>query len=100
MFVGSEKKLIDNLKIGGAGCISATTNFSGSLQKKFMMILKKVDRLVMKMKSLRILEVFDETGNLISALHTLKSIENKAYKNMFRPFRIVKRKKKESLLKN
>ena len=34
MFVGSEKLLLDNLKIGGAGCISATTNITGILAKK------------------------------------------------------------------
>ena len=32
--VGSEK-LTDNLKINGAGVISATTNFSGSLAKVY-----------------------------------------------------------------
>ena len=41
MFVGSEKKLLDNLKIGGAGCISATTNFTGSLAKKVYDDFKK-----------------------------------------------------------
>ena len=43
MFVGSEKKLLDGLKVGAAGCISATTNFTGQLQKKFLMIFIKAN---------------------------------------------------------
>ena len=39
-------------------------------------------------------------GNLISALHTLKSIENKVYKNMLPPLEILSEKKKEEMLKN
>ena len=42
MFVGTEKKLLDNLKIGGAGCISATTNVTGSIAKKVFDNFKKI----------------------------------------------------------
>ena len=40
MFVGSEKNYWKDLKLGAAGCISATTNVTGSLAKKFLMIFK------------------------------------------------------------
>ena len=50
-----------------------------------------------KLKALR--SVFDETGNLISALHTLKSLENKIYKNILPPLEILSEDKKEMLIK-
>ena len=76
MFVGSEKLLLDNLKIGGAGCISATTNITGILAKKVFDDFKKTkdSKEIDKLKKIR--TIFDETGNLVSAVHTLKSIEN------------------------
>ena len=50
-----------------------------------------------KLKALR--TVFDETGNLISALHTLKSAENEIYKNMLPPLEILDEDKKKEMLK-
>ena len=51
MFVGSEKKLLDGLKIGAAGCISATTNFTGSLAKKvFDDFHKKISSMMKNLK--------------------------------------------------
>jgi len=99
MFVGSEKKLLNGLKIGAAGCISATTNVTGSLAKKvFDDFHKNGDSSNdSKLKALR--TVFDDTGNLISALHTLKSIENKAYANMLPPLEMLSEEKKNKMLK-
>ena len=99
MFVGSEKKLLDGLKIGAAGCISATTNVTGSLAKKVYddFHKSKDSSSDKKLKALR--TVFDETGNLISALHTLKSLENKIYKNMLPPLEILSEEKKIEMLK-
>ena len=39
------------------------------------------------------------TGNLISALHTLKSMENEVYKNMLPPLEMLSREKKNEMLK-
>ena len=50
-----------------------------------------------KLKALR--EVFDETGNLISALHTFKSLENEIYKNMLPPLEVLSEEKKIQMLK-
>ena len=50
-----------------------------------------------KLKALR--TVFDNTGNLISALHTLKSIENEVYKNMLPPLEMLSEEKKNEMLK-
>ena len=99
MFVGSEKKLTDNLKIGGAGVISATTNFSGLLAKKVYDDFKKTGSSTEDEKLKDIRSAFDESGNLITALHTLKSIENKAYANLLPPLELLNENKKEELIK-
>ena len=100
MFVGSEKKLIDNLKIGGAGVISATTQFSGSLAKKVYDDFKKTGSSNDDEKLKDIRSAFDETGNLITALHTLKSIENKAYANLLPPLELLNENKMKFCFKN
>ena len=99
MFVGSEKKLLNGLKAGAAGCISATTNVTGSVAKKvFDDFHRSGDSSSdSKLKALR--TVFDDTGNLISALHTLKSIENEVYKNMLPPLEMLSDEKTKEMLK-
>ena len=99
MFVGSEKKLIQGLKLGAAGCISATTNVTGSIAKKvFDDFNKNGDSTEQeKLKALR--SVFDDTGNLVSALHTFKSLQNKVYANMLPPLQILSEEKKNEMLK-
>jgi len=99
MFVGSEKKLLDGLRVGAVGCISATTNVTGSLAKKVFDDFHKNRNSSddSKLKALR--TVFDDTGNLISALHTLKSLENKAYANMLPPLEMLNEEKKNKMLK-
>ena len=99
MFVGSEKKLLDNLKLGGAGVISATTHFSGSLARKVYDDFKKKGSSSENEKLQAIRTAFDETGNLITALHTLKSLENKAYANLLPPLELLSESKKEELIK-
>ena len=99
MFVGSEKKLLDGLKAGASGCISATTNFSGSLAKKVYDDFKNKKSSSENEKLQAIRTAFDETGNLISALHTLKSLENKAYENLLPPLELLNQNKKEDLIK-
>tara|TARA_Y100001970_G_scaffold260026_1_gene341649 strand:+ start:666 stop:1556 length:891 start_codon:yes stop_codon:yes gene_type:complete len=99
MFVGSEKKLLDGLRLGAAGCISATTNITGSLAKKVFDDFYKTGDSVddLKLKNLR--TVFDDTGNLISALHTLKSLQNKIYSNMLPPLDLLNDEKKNEMIK-
>ena len=99
MFVGSEKLLLDNLKIGGAGCISATTNITGILAKKVFDDFKKTkdSKEIDKLKKIR--TIFDETGNLVSAVHTLKSIEDLNFKNLLPPLELLSEEKKNKMLK-
>ena len=99
MFVGSEKKLLDGLKVGAAGCISATTNVTGSLAKKVYDDFHKSGNSSVneKLKTLR--TIFDDTGDLISALHTFKSLENKAYENLLPPLELLSDSKKKEMIK-
>ena len=92
-------ELTDNLKIGGAGVISATTNFSGLLAKKVYDDFKKTGSSTDDEKLKDIRSAFDESGNLITALHTLKSIENKAYANLLPPLELLNENKKHELIK-
>ncbi len=99
MFVGSEKKLLNGLKLGAAGCISATTNVTGVLAKKvFDDFHRSGDSSNdVKLKALR--TVFDDTGNLVAALHTFKSLENKNYSNLLPPLELLDENKKNELIK-
>ena len=99
MFVGTEKNLLDNLKIGGAGCISATTNVTGSIAKKVFNDFKKNKDPNENDKLKKLRTVFDETGNLLSAVHTLKSLENSAFKNLLPPLELLNEEKKNEMIK-
>ena len=99
MFVGSEKKLLNGLKTGAAGCISATTNVTGIIAKKVFDDFYKDGKSADDEKLKAIRTVFDDTGNLISALHTLKSIENNLYANMLPPLELLSNAKKNEMLK-
>ena len=99
MFVGSEKKLLDGLRQNVAGCISATTNFSGALAKKVYDDFHKKGSSEDNDKLQSVRTAFDDTGNLISALHTLKSLENNIYGNMLPPLELLSKIKKEELIR-
>ena len=98
MFVGSEKKLLEGLKVGAAGCISATTNVTGSLAKKVFDDFQKNGNSPSDKKLKAVRTVFDDTGNLISALHTLKSLDKEIYKNILPPLEILSEEKKKEML--
>ena len=50
-----------------------------------------------KLKKIR--TVFDETGNLISAVHTFKVLENSSFKNLLPPLELLSEEKKNQMLK-
>ena len=87
MFVGTEIKLLKNLELAGAGVISATTNVTHSLARKVyddFKKKKKVDNKIFE-KLCAIRKAYEETGNLITALHYSLSINDKKYKNLLPP---------------
>ena len=89
IFVGSEVRLLENLKLGGAGLISATVNITSSLARNVYESFKRGkvetdqnDHLVAVRK------VFDNY-NLISALHSYKAEENSFYNNIIPPLQLL-----------
>ena len=77
MFVGSEIKLQKNLELGGAGVISATTNVTHSIARKVFDNFKnkkKDSKIFEKLCAIR--KAYDDSGNLITALHYFLSLEN------------------------
>lgn len=89
IFVGSEVRLLENLKLGGAGLISATVNITSSLARNVYESFKRGkvetdqnDHLVSVRK------VFDNY-NLISALHSYKAEENSFYNNIIPPLQLL-----------
>ena len=98
MFVGSEIKLLQGLKMGCVGCISATTNVTNSLARTVYddFINNKEQTVNEKLCAVR--KTFDETGNLISALHSFMSLQSIKYKKLLPPLSLLSEKKHEELI--
>jgi|TARA_B110000438_G_scaffold48977_1_gene49386 4-hydroxy-tetrahydrodipicolinate synthase len=99
MFVGSEIKLQKNLELGGAGVISATTNVTHSIARKVFDNFKnkkKDSKIFEKLCAIR--KAYDDSGNLITALHYFLSLENENYKNLLPPLVVLDVAKQKELL--
>jgi len=99
MFVGSEIKLLKNLELGGAGVISATTNVTHSMAREVFDNFKnkkKNNKIFEKLCAVR--KAYDDSGNLITALHYFLSLSNKNYKNLLPPLVPLDTTKQKELL--
>ena len=99
MFVGSEIKLLKNLELGGAGVISATTNVTHSMAREVFDNFKnkkKNNEIFEKLCAVR--KAYDDSGNLITALHYFLSLSNKNYKNLLPPLVPLDTTKQKELL--
>ena len=97
MFPGSEAKLLKGLNIGCAGCISAVTNVTHELAREvFDDFESKIEQKSNK-KLIAVRETFDQ-HNLISALHSFMSTNNKDYKNLLPPLSLLTNEKERELL--
>jgi len=94
MLVGNEINLIKNLELGGAGCISATTQICPALARK--VFEKKDQKDYEKMSSIR--KAFDATGNLISAVHYFLSLSDSRYERMLPPLTPLSKEKQKNLI--
>ena len=81
IFIGSEVRLLENLKIGGAGLISATANVTSSIAQEVYDSFKKGKTSELNEHLISVRKVFDKY-NLISALHSYKAQEDSSYKNI------------------
>ena len=96
---GSELKLLRGLEIGCSGIITATCNVTGKLSRKVYddFFLNKPQSINIKLCNVR--QAFDKY-NLISGLHTFCSRENKIYKNLLPPLRLLNQSEEKELIEN
>ena len=99
IFPGSESKLLDGLRIGCKGIITATTNVTGSLAREvYDCFLNNLPQ-SSNQKLCDIRSSF-EKYNLISGLHTFMSQKNSIFRNLLPPLKLLSEKEKEELLTN
>ena len=97
IFPGSEAKLLKGLELGCSGCISAVTNVTHSLSRKVFDDFENKKKQTVNEKVMKVRQVFDQYP-LISALHSLLSIEDKKYQNILPPLTLLDTKSKDELL--
>ena len=95
---GSELKLLKGLELGCSGIITATCNVTASLSRKVYddFFLDKNQTSNKKLCDIR--SAFDNY-NLISGLHTFYSQENKIYKNILPPLRLLTENEEKNLMR-
>ena len=94
---GSELKLLKGLEIGCSGIITATCNVTANLSRKVYDDFFSHNEQTCNKKLCDIRSAFDNF-NLISGLHTFYSRENKIYKNLLPPLRLLNTKEKKILM--
>jgi 4-hydroxy-tetrahydrodipicolinate synthase len=97
IFPGSEAKLLNGLELGCSGCISAVTNVTHSLARKVFDDFENKKQQSVNEKLINVRKIFDKYP-LISALHSLLSIENKNFSYILPPLTLLNSKLKEELL--
>ena len=93
---GSETKLLEGLKIGCSGIITATCNVTAELSRKVYDDFHKNREQTFNEKLCSIRKVFDKF-NLISALHTISSENDKDFENILPSLRLLNEKEKKLL---
>ena len=97
IFPGSEAKLLNGLELGCSGCISAVTNVTHSLARKVFDDFVNKKQQSVNEKLINVRQIFDKYP-LISALHSLLSIENKNFSYILPPLTLLNSKLQEELL--
>ena len=96
---GSESKLLKGLKLGNTGIITATCNVTAQLARKVYDDFLSGKEQIHNQKLIDVRNEF-EKYNLISALHTLKSKDDKIYKNLLPPLDLLDSMNEKNLLQN
>ena len=96
---GSESKLLKGLELGCAGIITATCNVTAQLARRVYDDFFSNKDQIYNQKLIDVRNEF-EKYNLISALHALKSKEDKIYKNLLPPLSLLNSKDENNLLEN
>ena len=97
IFPGSETKLLKGLELGCGGIISAICNVTASLARKVFddFANKKKQKFNEKLCAVR--KVFDE-NNLISALHSFMSFEDKKYSIVLPPLTLLSKEEEKQMM--
>ena len=96
---GSESKLLKGLEIGCAGIITATCNVTAQLARRVYDDFFSSKEQMYNEKLTDVRNAF-EKYNLISALHTFKSKEDKDYKNLLPPLGLLDSESENNLIEN
>ncbi len=96
---GSELKLLEGLKIGCTGIITATCNVTAKLARTVYDDFYGDKSESHNEKLCNVRKVFDQF-NLISGLHTFLARENKIYENMLPPLSLLNEKDKKKILED
>ena len=97
VFPGSELKLLKGLELGCSGIISATCNVTSQLARKVYEDFFTKKEQTQNEQLCKVRKVFDQF-NLISGLHSFKSIENEMFARLLPPLKLLNNKEKEKLL--
>ena len=96
---GSESKLLKGLEKGCSGIITATCNATAQLARKVYDDYQNDKEQSLNQKLIDVRKSF-EKYNLISALHTLFSIDDKIYENLLPPLSLLNDTDKKNLMQN
>ena len=96
---GSELKLLEGLKIGCTGIITATCNVTAKLARKVYDDFYRDKSKTHNEKLCNVRKVFDQF-NLISGLHTFLAKKNKIYENILPPISLLDEKDKKKMLED
>ena len=99
IFPGSETKLLDGLKLGCSGVITATCNVTAQLSRKVYDDFISEKKQTENQKLCDVRSVF-EKYNLISALHSYCSKKDEIYKNILPPLSLLSERDKKELIEN
>ena len=94
---GSELKLLKGLQLGCSGIITATCNVTAQLSRKVYEDFFSGKTQSHNQKLCKVRGIFDKY-NLISGLHTFFSQEDKIYKNILPPLRLLNSKEEKNLI--
>tara|TARA_B100000214_G_C23894072_1_gene593202 strand:- start:184 stop:1056 length:873 start_codon:yes stop_codon:yes gene_type:complete len=96
IFTGSDEKLLEGLKIGNSGIITATCNVTSNIARKVYDDYYLNIRSYENKKLCRVRKIF-ENFNLISSLHTFMREKEEIFENLLPPLSLLNAKNKKIL---
>ena len=98
IFLGSETKLLKGLELGCNGIISAVCNVTAPIARKVYDDFMNKKPQIVNEKLCAVRKAFDDTGNLISALHSFMAIRDEKYRRLIPPLALLSKDKQKELL--